>query len=93
MLALMTSQAQHPGDRMRDRWADDESVLSAWSTLADPVIVETIASTGVDAVVVDLQQGHTDWGLSASVGAGHPPRRRCSHRASSVAPSGAADGH
>lgn len=61
MLALMTSQAQHPGDRMRDRRADDEAVLSAWSTLAGPVTVETSVSTGAAAVVVDLQQEHTDW--------------------------------
>ncbi len=62
----MTSGSQHrgsaPADRVRDGWARAEAAFAAWSTLADPVVAEAVAASGVDAVVVDLQHGYADAG-------------------------------
>ncbi|MBK7722848.1 MAG: hypothetical protein IPI32_11675 [Austwickia sp.] len=41
--------------------ASPRPMYAAWSTLADPLVAEAVATSGVDAVVVDLQHGHAGW--------------------------------
>jgi 4-hydroxy-2-oxoheptanedioate aldolase len=43
-------------NRVRQRWADGEVALNAWSTFAG-ASAELLAATGFDAVTVDLQHG------------------------------------
>jgi 4-hydroxy-2-oxoheptanedioate aldolase len=44
-------------DRVRQRWADGEVALNAWSTLASASPGAILATAGFDAVTVDLQHG------------------------------------
>lgn len=57
----MWEPGQDGSARVRDAWARDEPVYAAWSVFADPLVAEVVASSGVDAVVVDLQHGNAGW--------------------------------
>jgi 4-hydroxy-2-oxoheptanedioate aldolase len=57
-------------DRVRQRWADREVALNAWSTFAGASPGEILATAGFDAVTVDLQHGEaTLEGLAETVAA------------------------
>jgi len=45
-------------DSVRARWAAGETAFAAWLVLESPAAAAAVASTGFDAVVVDLQHGH-----------------------------------
>jgi 4-hydroxy-2-oxoheptanedioate aldolase len=59
----------HPGSRLRfhlvttdpvrARWAAGETAFAAWLSFDSPAAASVLASAGFDAVVVDLQHGHT----------------------------------
>lgn len=47
--------------RLSDRLAAGETILSAWSSLPDPLTIEAVASAPLDAVTLDGQHGgHTE---------------------------------
>jgi 4-hydroxy-2-oxoheptanedioate aldolase len=46
-------------DPVRARWATGETAFAAWLTLDSPAAATAVASAGFDAVVVDLQHGHS----------------------------------
>lgn len=47
--------------RLADRLAAGETVLSAWSSLPDPLTIEAVAASALDAVTLDGQHGgHTE---------------------------------
>jgi 4-hydroxy-2-oxoheptanedioate aldolase len=45
-------------DPVRARWAAGETAFAAWLSLESPAAAAAVASSGFDAVVVDLQHGH-----------------------------------
>ena len=52
----MTSSAS-----LSNRLRAGETIRSAWSTIADPLLLETISAAGFDAVTMDMQHGaHTE---------------------------------
>src|SRR5579863_2976420 len=55
---------------MRDRLAGDETLFGGWSVIADPLAAGTMAASGLDYVVIDLQHGAaTERDLPALTGA------------------------
>lgn len=47
-----------------------ETIRSAWSTISDPLLLETISALGFDAVTLDMQHGaHTEQGICQGIGA------------------------
>lgn len=57
------------GRLLADRLSAGEAVLSAWSTLPDPLTIEAVAASNVDAVTLDGQHGgHTEDVLLRAIG-------------------------
>jgi 4-hydroxy-2-oxoheptanedioate aldolase len=46
-------------DPVRARWAAGETAFAAWLTFDSPAAASVVGSTGFDAIVFDLQHGHT----------------------------------
>ena len=62
---------------LADRLRAGETLLSAWSSIPDPVTMEAVAATAFDTVILDMQHGGHDDGsvlrcLPAVLGAGKP---------------------
>ena len=62
---------------LADRLRAGETLLSAWSSIPDPVTMEAVAATAFDTVVLDMQHGGHDDGsilrcLPAVISAGKP---------------------
>lgn len=57
-------------DRVRERWAEGDAALNAWSTFGGATAAQILASAGFDAVTVDLQHGETTFpGLAETLSA------------------------
>ena len=52
--------ADAPLNRVRQRWGSDAPAALGWMQTASPIVAETLAGCGYDALVVDLQHGLID---------------------------------
>lgn len=55
------------GNGVRDRWHQGETAVVAWAQIASPLVAETLAAAGFDAVVVDLQHSLTNIETAAAM--------------------------
>lgn len=54
---------------LADRLGAGETVLAAWSSIPDPLTIEALAATALDAVVIDGQHGgHTEDAVLRAIG-------------------------
>ncbi|MDM7851650.1 HpcH/HpaI aldolase family protein [Pseudochrobactrum kiredjianiae] len=55
---------------LAERLRSGETIRSAWSTISDPLLLESISALGFDAITLDMQHGsHTEQGICQGIGA------------------------